>query len=1209
MIKKSKITAAVMAAILAVTTIFSPVLAGEFSSPEEITEEFSDGQENQDYKNEISDDMPQIQNEDGEGVSATESETEREIVVKTDDQFRSAVNDSSVKIIRIRGNIGNGERPIYQLPDGKKTIIIESGSIFKISSRSNSKVYTTNIEICDKAELIIDSNNQDGQIWLKGIIKNEGYIDAPGSGKVYVNYQKNLGEIDKKLKINILQDGKDEIQVSIPTTVIAGEMITPKTITGMIPGSEEEASKIFKGKWDLNGRPFEKEGISYTVPVNKDKSYIKLMLILNERYGALKQDMKNPDYFNVQTSTSWSNECTIKKKTLDTIYVDYNNGDDQNTGENEATPVRTFSRALEGIKNGGKIILLSDCVETKEVYFDKTVTVTGKSNDSSVTLTGNQDWYIDPSITVTLKNISIKTAETAGIFRYKEKPGEPGNLVLDTVKNTTIKEINGLKAVTLNNSEINCPTIEADEVKLKNTKLNGRFLADNLTIDEENTLIYTLNSPGKIYKEITGNGELKVRLNDIEQKELRGIKVLEVSKAISEIPNIELDSSYGGQYELKIREDNNGNYMYISEGIDPQIDLYVGNEPRDQEKVDMSSGGNISVKAKMTNFSDVPMSVVGNWSGYMEGKNDWSFGDSPVLTVTVTLPDSENYNYHFNQVQVQDLANLIKVYSRKDTNTAINKDVESKATVTVKDGQIISEDGRHCTFTLTYPEVKHRASILISGDSLDKAYDGNAVVPPAIKTVPEEVQASLKWYQKNGEDWTKIDAAPTDAGEYSVMAYAEESNDYEAGYSERVEFTISKAQNEWTVNPAINNWTSDQTPSKPAGEAKFGTASFSYSDKKDGTYTETQPTSSGSWYMKATVAGNDNYNGLEKIIPFTIYTPYYPPIVIPTATPTPSPTPTVKPVPDNYPDGSEYLPDGGIKTPNGTIVDSDGEITLPNGVIVKPGNEENKPALNKENEVITGDGTLVIRLGLSELETGAGWKIFSDGRIVDTDGNVYAMDGSVSDKDGNCVKPAKAMIKNAYTYKNKNQVKFVLYDSCKGAQGYDYVIGKSSNMLQTKEYEKVNKNRKGLKTTFTYMDKGTWYVACHAWVKDANGKKTFGEWSEVKIVVVNAKTPSQPRIISVKTNGSTVTVKFSKTGKATGAEVVLGKELEKLYGEKRPVEYKRYVIEEDEDVTTVTFKNVKKGTYYLSLRKWNRTADNNEKVFGPWAEYVKANVK
>lgn len=601
-----------MAAILAVTTIFSPVLAGEFSSPEEITEEFSDGQENQDYKNEISDDMPQIQNEDGEGVSATESETEAETekVVTTDADFKNAANDPSVDIIRIRGDIGN-----YQLPDGKK-IIIESGYTFKITS-GRSRVYTTNIEICQNANLIIDSTRQYETIWLKGIIKNKGYIDAPGSGNVYVNYQETLGKINDKLKINILQDGKDKIEVSIPTTVTAGDTIEPE-ITGMIPDSKNEASKIFKGKWDLNGN-IEKTGISYKVPVNKGESSIKLMLELNDQYGAVKQNIQNPDYVNVQKSTDWSNECKIKKKTLDTIYVDNKKGNDQNTGKNETIPVQTFSRALEGINNGGTIILLSNCVATNFVYFDKTVTVTGKSNDSSVTLTGNWNWYIDPNITVTLKNISIKTAETAGIFRYKEKPGEPGNLVLDTVKDTTIKEINGLKAVTLNDSKIACSTIEADKVELKNTELNGRFLADNLTIDGENTLIYTLNSPGEIVQGITGTGKLKVRLNDIGQKELRGIKVLEVPEAMSEISNIELDSSYGKQYELKIRKYYNGNYMYISEGIDPQIDLYVGNEPRDKENVDMSSGENISVNAKMTNFSGVHMSVVGNWSGYSGG--------------------------------------------------------------------------------------------------------------------------------------------------------------------------------------------------------------------------------------------------------------------------------------------------------------------------------------------------------------------------------------------------------------------------------------------------------------------------------------------------------------------------------------------------------------------------------------------------------------
>ena len=424
MIKKSKITAAVMAAILAVTTIFSPVLAGEFSSPEEITEEFSDGQENQDYKNEISDDMPQIQNEDGEGVSATESETET--VVTTDDEFKSAVNNSSVDIIRISGEIGFDEKkPISQLLAVKK-IIIESGHIFKITSGMLLKEYTTNIEICDGAKLIINSKNQFGQIWLKGIIKNNGSIEADGSGDVYVNYQENLGTINDKLKINILQDGMDKIQVSIPSKVTAGDTITP-IITGMIPGSEKEASKIFKGTWNSNGNSLKETGISYTVPVNTGESRIKLMLTLNKQYGALKQN-------SVQKSTSWSNECTIEKKTLDTIYVDNNNGNDQNTGESETTPVKTFLRALRGIKNGGTIILLSNCV-TNSARFDKTVTVTGKSNGSSLTL---PRCYIDPNITVTLNNISIETDDIIH-YEYSGKSGEPGNLVLNAV-NANIKK-------------------------------------------------------------------------------------------------------------------------------------------------------------------------------------------------------------------------------------------------------------------------------------------------------------------------------------------------------------------------------------------------------------------------------------------------------------------------------------------------------------------------------------------------------------------------------------------------------------------------------------------------------------------------------------------------------------------------------------------------------------------------------------------------
>lgn len=45
---------------------------------------------------------------------------------------------------------------------------------------------------------------------------------------------------------------------------------------------------------------------------------------------------------------------------------------------------------------------------------------------------------------------------------------------------------------------------------------------------------------------------------------------------------------------------------------------------------------------------------------------------------------------------------------------------------------------------------------------------------------------------------------------------------------------------------------------------------FTYSDSEDGTFTTDTPTTAGTWYVNATVAGNDNYNGLESIKEFTI---------------------------------------------------------------------------------------------------------------------------------------------------------------------------------------------------------------------------------------------------------------------------------------------------------------------------------------------------
>ena len=286
-------------------------------------------------------------------------------------------------------------------------------------------------------------------------------------------------------------------------------------------------------------------------------------------------------------------------------------------------------------------------------------------------------------------------------------------------------------------------------------------------------------------------------------------------------------------------------------------------------------------------------------------------------------------------------------------------------------------------------------------------------------------------------------------------------------------------------------------------------------------------------------------------------------------TPTPPSDPTPTPVPDIYPDGTVADEDGNFTTPNGTIVKTDGTIILPNGNVLNPDSQGNKPTLDKE------------------------------GNVTDVSGNVYYSDGSITDSQGNYKKPSTGVIETVYG--KGNAVKVKLSAECKGAQGYDFVIGTSVDMLQTKQYQKVIKNQSSTEVTFSYMDAGTWYVACHAWTRDENGKKVFGQWSEVKEIQVTATTPKRPRIESVSVEGTTVTVTYTTSENAQGYDIVLGTKYAKVNNEKRPIEYGKYVKKIKGDKVTAVFKNVEPGTYYAGFHAWNRTSQDNSKVFSKWS--------
>ena len=221
-------------------------------------------------------------------------------------------------------------------------------------------------------------------------------------------------------------------------------------------------------------------------------------------------------------------------------------------------------------------------------------------------------------------------------------------------------------------------------------------------------------------------------------------------------------------------------------------------------------------------------------------------------------------------------------------------------------------------------------------------------------------------------------------------------------------------------------------------------------------------------------------------------------------------------------------------------------------------------------------------------------------------GRVIHTDGSITDENGAYLRPANTKISSHSIDRNKLTVK--LSKGCAGAQGYDFVISKKSNMLQTGKFSQTVSSTGKPQASFRYLAKGTWYVAARSWVLDAQGNKVYGSWTKVKKIKITVVTPQQPKIRNITVKGNTVTVTYTKCKNATGYEILLGNKYKTSAGEKYPV--KKYVKRtEGKNTVTVTFTNVKKGTWYVTVRSWNKTSKNKSRVYSPYSDIKKFKVK
>ncbi len=220
-------------------------------------------------------------------------------------------------------------------------------------------------------------------------------------------------------------------------------------------------------------------------------------------------------------------------------------------------------------------------------------------------------------------------------------------------------------------------------------------------------------------------------------------------------------------------------------------------------------------------------------------------------------------------------------------------------------------------------------------------------------------------------------------------------------------------------------------------------------------------------------------------------------------------------------------------------------------------------------------------------------------------GRVIHTDGSITDENGAYLRPANAKISSHSIDRNKLTVK--LSKGCEGAQGYDFVISKKSDMLKTGKFSKTVSSTGKPQASFKYLSKGTWYVAARSWVLDAQGNKVYGSWTKIKKIKITVVTPQQPKIRDITVKGNTVTVTYTKCKNATGYEILLGTKYKTSAGEKYPV--KKYVKRtEGKNTVTVTFTNVKKGTWYVTVRSWNKTSKDKSRVYSPYSTMKKFTV-
>ena len=642
-------------------------------------------------------------------IAVQANKGEKDVESKTD--LENALNDDNIRTINITGNI------MYtgSLTTSKR-IVVKNGSTFTWSVYKGT--FSVPLEIESGATFIVSSS---WQAIVSGDVTNNGTVNVTrsswgiclwnavtsGSGTlgsstadvVYVRY----GCVPDTMltgsyRINILDNQSVYPKVALPTPMYVGDTITP-TFTNIIGGVD--LASVFTFKWQ-DGNSFERYDKAVSPKLTKAGT-LKLSVSVKRPYAMQTSGNSLPGSLDAQG--------TVTQKLLNIVYVDANNGDNNNLGDTTTSALKTVGKAIDHVAEGGTIILLSDC--SSSAVIEKSVTI--KSAD------GNK-FTFNPSYIYVYKSVNFASVNFEGLTVSKAEENI-GNIAFNNCSGTISSIADSIANVTVENSALGTTAdgvlSAADTLTLNNSSFSGKFQTNNFVSTGNNTLNIVKNRPSRINGSIKIADPITIQVNADDFT--KGLKVLEIPEdtgdTVQDKVQLTEAQKQNGLYKLKGQKQYNGTYIIVSQRADAAGKIAVANEPFINQEVG-EPYGNLSTAPNLYGKS-------AEWSGFSNtAEKKWMADDIPELTVVLKTGSDMHFDSTFDPQKMS-------VHTWPDTTDwdyiPNDENKHSNVEILVKDGQGASADGTTFTFTVRYPKVERLDQTITVDTTARNAYCNDAL--------------------------------------------------------------------------------------------------------------------------------------------------------------------------------------------------------------------------------------------------------------------------------------------------------------------------------------------------------------------------------------------------------------------------------------------------------------------------------------------------